>query len=123
MALGSALGMDEGALICDFAEVYHIYDYGSLPASLAATLFAGLGDDSRIKLKINGARFPAKMFMLARVVDALNVLVWMLSEDGMKGINKPASVVKAMLGESEESENAYETFSSYDDFRARWNEL
>lgn len=41
-------------LICDLAETYGIYDYRSLPASTAATLAAGLREDSRIKTKQRG---------------------------------------------------------------------
>ena len=40
------IATDEDALICDFAETYHIYDYRSLDVEYAATLAYGLRDDS-----------------------------------------------------------------------------
>ena len=50
MILASMINLSEYALICDFAETYHIFDYRSLPVKLAATLSAGLRDDSRSKM-------------------------------------------------------------------------
>ncbi len=47
---------DRGALICDLAETYHIYDYRSLPVATVATLSAGLREDSRIKTKMRGGK-------------------------------------------------------------------
>lgn len=38
ITLSSMLNLSEDALICDFAETYHIYDYRSLPLRLVATL-------------------------------------------------------------------------------------
>jgi len=43
--------LDENALICDFAETYHIYDYRQLPPTRVAVFACGLRDDSRIKMK------------------------------------------------------------------------
>ena len=41
------LAADEDAVICDFAEVYHVLDLRALAPPLAATLAAGLPPDSR----------------------------------------------------------------------------
>ena len=67
------IDLDEDALICDFAETYHIYDYRSLPASMAATLAVGLRDDSRIKRKIiqeeSGLRVSSTELLLSILID------------------------------------------------------
>ena len=45
------MALDEDALICDFAETYHIYNIYGMPVQYIATLAIGLRDDSRIKSK------------------------------------------------------------------------
>ena len=61
---------DEDALICDFAETYQIYDYRSLPVKMAATLAAGLRDDSRIA-KTTEAKASTTNTILAIIADHL----------------------------------------------------
>lgn len=104
---------DENALICDFAETYHIFDYKSLPPKTAATLAVGLSCDSRIKSKINGHKQLPKMVLLSAIADALNTLVWFESEDGAKGINRPVSFLK-MITESDEEYTAYSSIEEYE---------
>ena len=59
------ISLDESALICDFAETYHILDYRALPLKLAAVLACGLRDDSRIKMKLAGMKLnPETMLLL-----------------------------------------------------------
>ena len=70
------VGLDEGALICDFAEVYHVYDWRRLPASTAATLAMGLGPDSRIMRKISGTPVPMDTLLLAMITDCVRILAW-----------------------------------------------
>lgn len=66
--------LDEGSLICDLAETYHIYDYRSLPLRLVATLCAGLRDDSRIKLKASESTVGLDTIILAAIADNLTML-------------------------------------------------
>lgn len=76
------IALDEGALICDFAETYQIYNYKALPVSLAATLAVGLRDDSRIKLKRNGQLVSNTDVLLSVVADRLGVVCsWITGED------------------------------------------
>ena len=49
------LKKDEEALICDFAETYHIYDYKRLPLTTVAALAVGLRENSRLKMAMNEA--------------------------------------------------------------------
>lgn len=90
------LKQSEDALICDFAETYHILDWRSLSVKTAATLACGLRDDSRIKMLISGTRYKADTLLLAGIADRLSILAWMKTKDGQKGRNKPRMLVDEM---------------------------
>ena len=109
---------DEDALICDFAETYHIYNWRGLPARYAAVLACGLRDDSRIKMVMGKQKITTEMMMNAAMVDALNLLVWMRTKDGAKGQNRPASLVSALTGTKEEKDTL-EAFDTVEAFEAR----
>ena len=113
------VGLDEGALTCDFAETYHVLSWRALPASTAAALAMGLGPDSRIVQKISGAPAPVNTLLLAMIADALHVLVWMQTKDGRKGRNRPRSVLAQILGKKPAVEaDSAAAFDSPEDFRA-----
>lgn len=87
--------LDEGALICDLAETYQIYDYRSLPLKTVATLSAGLRDDSRIKLRVAGMPCSQETLLLAMIADRIEMFRYGFSDQKTK---EPASVVEALLG-------------------------
>ena len=91
------LSVDEHALICDFAETYHIYDLESLPVQTVAILACGLGEESRIMRKMSGTNVSPTLLLLAHAVDRLSILVWKDTKDGRKNRNKPESVVNMLL--------------------------
>ena len=70
------IATDNDALICDMAETYKVFDLRALPVPMLATLAAGLRDDSRIKIKLSGARAATDTLLLASIADALNFLAW-----------------------------------------------
>ena len=107
---------DEDALICDMAQYYHILDYEAIPCRLAATLAAGLPEESRSKMGLSGQRLSTERLLLATAADRLGWLVWAQTEDGRKGRNRPQSIVEALRGESKEDK--YEAFSSGAAFEA-----
>lgn len=107
---------DEDALICDLAETYHIYNYRSLPALLVATFSVGLRDDSRIKMKMNDMEHSFDRMLLAGILDKLAMLVWMQSQDGTNGVNKPISVLQKLLGEETSEDKDIISFDSPDSF-------
>lgn len=109
------IAADEDALACDFMETYGIMDFRALPVQKAAILAAGLRADSRIKMFLNGDKTDEKTLLLGCIVDALNTLVWFQSEDGAKNINRPASVVKEILG-IKEPEGEIVGFDSAEEF-------
>lgn len=115
------IATDEDALICDFAETYHIYDYRSLPLKLASILAAGLRDDSRIKTILSGQGVSTETLLQAAMVDALNLLVWSKTKEAQKGRNRPASIVEKLTTKKPESEIV--GFDTVEAFNAAREEL
>lgn len=98
--------LDESALICDFAETYHILDWRALPLQTAAVLASGLRDNSRIKMKIAELEIPPELMMMAAMVDRLSMLVWAKTEDAQKGRNRPESILAKLTDRSTSDEHA-----------------
>lgn len=114
------IAADEDALICDFAETYHILNYRSLPPTYAATLAIGLRDNARIKIKLSGTRVSAETMLQAASVDALNLLVWFKTKDAEKGRNRPASILQKLTGaETPKEIMAFTTVAEFEETRKR----
>ena len=79
------LAVDRTALICDLAETYGILDYKVLPVETLAALSVGLRENSRIKMKLSGAKVKPDFLLLAAAVDRLSLLVWSKTKDAEKG--------------------------------------
>ena len=115
--------LDEDALICDFAETYGIYDYRSLPVSTAATLAAGLRDNSRVKLKAAGAPVDQNTILLALLADRVEAFRYGFTEDAKNRRNIPTSLVSILLGEDEKSANGAMTFDSVEEFEKAYRKI
>ena len=111
------VGEDE--LICDLAETYGIYKYRAYSPLYIGTLAAGLRDDSRIKMKVSGERLSISQLLAAMTVDKLANLVWMQSKDGVKGRNKPVSVVEQLRGSASKPSEIH-GFDSPEEFQKAW---
>lgn len=98
---------DKDALICDFAETYHILDYEALPLKLRATLASGLREDSRSKTKLYGRDFRFRDEMIMHIYDLLHWIQWSKTEDGARNINRPTSVFD-IIHPPEEVDTEYE---------------
>ena len=116
--------LDETALICDFAEVYHVLDWRQLPVFTAAALAAGLGPNSRIARKITGAPVDTDTMLLAMAVDALHILAWQNTKDGSKGRNRPKSILQTILGggEKKQETSGFDSVEAYQKWRAAMTE-
>lgn len=124
MALAGILSAARDELICDMAEVYHVYDLKALPVRTLAALALGLGHNSRIWAKLNGYEAKWSDIILAMIADRLSLLCWFQTEDGHKGENRPAMLTPQLLGTSDQSEEKkYQTYESGADFMAAWNAL
>lgn len=117
MCLAHMVALDETALICDFAERYHVLDWRALPVKTAAALARGLGADSRIMRKISGAPADSATLLLAAIADALHLLVWQNTEAGVKGENRPKSLLKMLCGKDQDAESG-EGFDTVEEFQA-----
>lgn len=116
------ISTDRDALICDLAETYGIFDFRALPVSLLATLAVGLRDNSRIKMRMSGARVSRTEMMLAASLDRLSMLWWAQTEDGRNNVNRPASILALITGEKK-TESDVETFDTADDFESAWEQI
>lgn len=106
-------------MICDFAEVYGIYDYRRLPARYVGILAEGLSDNSRIKMAMSGVSIPRDTLILASIADSLSFIAWSKTKDAEKGRNRPSSLVTVLLGESD-ANSGIVTYNSADEYeRAR----
>lgn len=112
------LSVGRSELICDLAETYHIYDYRRVPARLLGTLAVGLGDNSRIMRKMHGVTESTEVIMMARILDALNLLIWSFSKDGEKGRNRPKSVADLCFAERKQKQTAGMSIEEFERMRA-----
>lgn len=106
----------EDDLICDFAETYRIYDWRSIPVKLAATLAAGLPDNSRSIRRLTGLPCGMDTLLLAAIADRLSLLVWSKTKDAQKGRKRPQMITEGILKKSEKKD--IESFSDVDSFEA-----
>lgn len=111
--------VDENALICDLAETYHIYDYRQLPPSRVAIFAIGLRDESRIKMKLGGAKVTPEILLLSGVIDRLNLIIWSKTKDAEKGRNRP----KPILSDLYSKESDVSAFASGKEFEGERQRL
>lgn len=104
-------------MICDFAEFYHIYDYGLLPVDTVATLCFGLGENSRVQMAMANAKVSPKTILLGMIADRLGGLM-----KGLGMIDEFESIASSFY-EKEEKPGEYKTFQSGEDFEKAWHKL
>lgn len=114
------IATDEDALICDFAETYHIYDMRQFPVLYIATLAKGLRHDSRIMMAVNGLKVDLNTLLLAHIADNTAINTWFKTKDAQYGNNRPPSMIKTLT--RKDSEIARE-FVDGDDFIEEWRRL
>lgn len=92
------MAVDRDALLCDLAEVYHIYDFRALPVHTLAALACGLRADSRIMMKLAGVTYIPQYVMMAAMADNARLILHSLT--AKKNAQKPKLFAEA-LTESE----------------------
>lgn len=118
------ISTDRNALICDLAETYRVYDYRSLPAQTVATFSVGLRDDSRIKMKMSGAKVTQEILILSMIADRLGILVWLFTEDGRNGRNRPPQLIEMLYGkEIKRAKSSVLTFDTPEAFEEARREI
>lgn len=108
---------DEDALVCDFAETYGVMDWRSLPVKQAATLAAGLRSDARIVQKMSGLPISTAELVQAYAADRIAYIAWSKTKDAQKGVGRPVSILKFLLGQHE-TDNDLTGFNTPEDFDA-----
>lgn len=113
------IALDEDALLCDFAEVYHIYDIYKMNPEYIATLAKGLKNDSRIMMAISGLRVDVQTLLLAHIADSTAINTWFHSEDAQKNQNRPKSMIELLTGQNEQKFG----FDSGAEFDEKWRAM
>ena len=103
------LKTDKTALICDMAETYHIYDFKGLPARTSAALAFGLRENSRIKMKLAGARRDEKTLLLALIADSLSFVAWTKTEKAKSNTGRPKSLYELLTRDPAADMSGYDT--------------
>lgn len=118
------IATDEDALMADFIEHYHA-DWRAFPVKQSAALAFHLPQDSRIKRIMSGRKWDMDTMLLAAITDRLGTLIWMFSEDGAKGRNRPESVYAMLSGDTQKKEESDDLlkFASGADFMKHWKEV
>lgn len=117
------ISADRDALLCDLAETYGIFDFRALPVPALATLCVGLREDSRIKMRLSGAKASRSETLLAAAVDRLSMLWWAKTEDGAKNVNRPRSLLAVITGEPEKEDSGVVSFDTADAFESAWHKI
>ena len=89
-------------------------DWRSLPLRLAATLAAGLPEDSRSMMKASGKTVPLPIELQAYTADRLTQILWRLSNDS----RTPPSVLDRLHGLSAGGDTDVQSYNSPDEFEA-----
>lgn len=117
------LAHDRNAMICDLAETYGIYDYHGFPVQLLAVLASGLREESRIKMSLSGVQATRGEILLAAAVDRLSLMVWGMTADGQKGLNRPVSVLDAIMGENSKNSGNTVAFATAEEYENAWERI
>lgn len=109
------------ALICDFAQYYHIYDLSPVRISTAAVLACGLPAESRTIRKLSGQKLTLDTYLRAGILDCMQTMNYLFLKKNFKGKHKkPESIVQRLLGNGDHAKKEIRAFRSKEEFeRAR----
>lgn len=93
------ISVGRDALLCDLAEVYHIYDFRALPVQTLAALACGLRADSRIMMKLAGVTYIPQYVMMAAMADNARLILHYLT--AKKTSPKPKLFTEALTEDIE----------------------
>lgn len=122
MILAGMYALDKDALVCDFAETYHVLDMWALPVPLLAVLASGLREDSRIMMKMGGITYIPAYISAAKAADELAMLMYSFTEDAAKGRNRP-ELLSDFIIEKQEPKQTNQGYDSGEDFLAAWEKI
>lgn len=112
--------LDREAVICDFAETYHIYTFKGLPARYVATLAVGLRENSRIKLRLAGVKnTPPEIVISALLLDALRDLRFMIARYLSLEVERGESMTDLIYGKDEPTKRGYSSAKEFEEAREK----
>jgi hypothetical protein len=118
MFLAHALAIGRAELMCDLAEIYHIYDLKQLPPKTVAVFSYGLRESSRLKMKLEGTRCSTEQLILSMIYDRVNWLRWAMSEAANDPDTCPEMLTPKLLGVEVKKESggilAFEDYSEFE---------
>lgn len=88
---------------------------------MAGVLSCGLGENSRIKKKMNNRSVDIDTMILSAIYDKVALLVWKDTKDGQKGVNRPVSLLNAIVQPKKESNT--KVFSSIEEYEKARKEI
>ena len=91
-------------------------NWRGLPVRLAATLAAGLPEESRCRMRLAGQQLPTAVMLAASEVDALHRIEWRLI--GQPGVSPPRSILAALTDPDTGDAGNVQSFDSPEDFEA-----
>lgn len=113
--------LDNDALICDFAQYYHIYDFTALDLKYAAVLACGLPKESRIMTVMSGKKFQADTLIQLAILDTVRALEHAFIQAHSKDeLPEFRSLLTELFGEDAQEDIDAQWFTSADDFKAEW---
>lgn len=78
---------------------------------LLVTLVTGLRADTRTMMAISGQSLTLNEFLMATIIDRLNLLLWTKTKDAEKGRNRPKSIIDSFTKNTDIS-----SFKNKEDF-------
>lgn len=105
------------ALICDFAQYYHIYDLYSMDVQTAAILACGLPPESRTMRQISDQKYDVDTLLRMRILDTLRYIEYAyLSTHSKRKPQKPESIFRLMTNQKDDKD--IKAFQSTQEFEA-----
>jgi hypothetical protein len=121
MCLAVFVRNDEDALICDFAETYHVYDWRSLPVHYSAVLAAGLRQNSRSQMKLANVKADLNASLLAVLHDDMKDLIYATIAPHMKRKPKqPEHTADKIIHGEQKQAKEYQGYESSEDYEEAW---
>lgn len=115
------LSLDREAVMCDFAEAYHIYTFKGLSARYIATLAIGLRENSRIKLKMIGVKNCLPDIIInALLIDSVRDIRYLFAKYLSLETERGESIVDLIYGnEQSVKKTGYSSVEEFEEARER----
>jgi len=108
-------------MVCDLAQTYHILNYKELSPEMVAALVLGLGNDSRVKMKLSNRVITTQETLLAIIADSAQFLAWSKTKDAKRGHYKQKSILKILQGEYDKPKEELQSFKTVEEFEEYMN--